>query len=87
MTRPFPTIRGRWFTKLEESGIDLAAPLEEQTSAELLFYAGFAAALNAIDELADYPQDQARALILALHSEMHQLAELTSVPADHSRAN
>ena len=74
----FSTIAGRWRQHVAASGIDKALPRREQGLAMLMFYAGFAAALDAAIEVAEFPEDEAVQLLTALRREVIHMESLAS---------
>lgn len=62
---------GRW----RQSAAVLAGALgpREQALAQAMYYAGFAAALEAMNEIADRPEDEAMQLLSGLHAEMAKI--------------
>lgn len=72
----FLTIAGRWRQHVAVSGIDKKLPLREQSLAMMMFYAGFAAALEAQLEIADCDEAEAIRLLSAMHTESQQVCAL-----------
>jgi hypothetical protein len=72
------TIAGRWKQHVQASGIDRTLPRREQALAMLMFYAGFAASLEAGLELAELPEEEAAQLLQLLHTEVKQVEAMAS---------
>jgi hypothetical protein len=71
----FKTIAGRWREHVDAAKLD-RLPRDEQARAMLMFYAGFAASLQAGMEIADYPEEEAMRYLSALHAEARQVEAL-----------
>ena len=67
--KQFRTIAGRWKDHVQAAGLE-----ELQTRDMLLFYAGFAAALDATMELAEHDDLRAMRILSSLHSEAKAIA-------------
>ena len=76
--KSFRTIAGRWRDHVAASGIDKSMPRREQALAMLMFYAGFAAALDAGLEVAEFPEREAMQLLTAMHTEVKQIEALAT---------
>lgn len=74
----FRTIAGRWRDHVAASGIDKALPKREQALAMMMFYAGFAASLEAGIEVAALPEAEAVQLLQALQDEVKMIESLAA---------
>jgi hypothetical protein len=72
----FLSVAGRWKQHVALTRIDNILPPREFALATLMFYAGFATALEASIELADLSEDEAVRLLQALHVEIAQLTAI-----------
>lgn len=65
----FKTIAGRWKEHAAASQLDLHLSKKDQTMALMMFFAGFGAALDATVEAAEFPEDEAIAILELLQEE------------------
>jgi hypothetical protein len=77
-TIKFRSIAGRWRDHVAASGIDKSLPRTEQALAMMMFYAGFAASLEAGVEVAQFPEAEAVQLLEALHQEAKMIEALAA---------
>ena len=69
---PIRTIAGRWRQNAAVSGLD-KLPQRDRALCMTMFYAGFAAALEAMNEIGELPEEQAFRVLQALHAEVQQV--------------
>lgn len=72
------TIAGRWKQHSQASGLEQKLPKRERTMAMLMFYAGFSAGLEAMNEIAALDEKDAVQLLQALHIEVLQLEAMAT---------
>lgn len=77
-SKQFPSVAGRWKQHVAASGLDKSLPRREQTLCMLMFFAGFAAALDAALEVAAFPEDQACELLSLMQTEVQQVEAMAS---------
>ena len=75
--RKFLTIAGRYRQSAQAAEF-AKLPERERTLALIVFYAGFAAALEATKELAEFDEDEALEIICAMAEEAQQFAAVVT---------
>lgn len=78
MSKDFLTVAGRWRQHVAGSNLEKLVPEHIQTLAMLMFYAGFAASLDATMEAAELPEPEAMRVLDSLHTEVDQLAAMAT---------